>query len=220
MDADIEQSWNNQLREYFETDSWRELTKFVQEEYQSQTVYPEKENIFNAFNSTSFKNVRVVILGQDPYHSPGQAHGLSFSVESETSLPPSLRNIIKELQNDIGDHSVLSGNLKPWAQQGVLLLNSVLTVRDRSPASHAKHGWEEFTDCAIKKLSDEQEHIVFILWGAYAQKKSELIDQSKHHIITSAHPSPFSARKGFFGSRPFSQTNKYLLLKNKKQIIW
>ena len=220
MNVQIDASWKDALQDYFKTDSWKELTEFVRQRYQATTVYPHPKNLFNAFDSTALHEVKVVILGQDPYHGPGQAHGLSFSVESGMSLPPSLRNILQELRDDIGKTQITSGNLQSWADQGVLLLNSVLTVEHKSPASHAKKGWEEFSDLVIKTISKEQKHVVFILWGAYAQKKEELIDSSKHLIIKSTHPSPFSAHKGFFGSKPFSKTNEYLKLHDIEPINW
>jgi len=220
MELHLDSSWKDVLHDYFKTDSWKELQVFIEKEYENKVIYPRSEDIFNAFNSTHLNKVRVVILGQDPYHGPGQAHGLSFSIDSDKTLPPSLKNILKELHSDIGEHSITSGNLQSWADQGVLLLNSVLTVQHQSPASHSKKGWEEFTDTVIKTISTKNEHVVFILWGAYAQKKSDLIDNAKHLIITSSHPSPFSAHKGFFGSKPFSQANKYLKKYKKKLIQW
>lgn len=220
MNVDIEQSWKQVLSEYFESESWKTLTNFVRAEYSSKTVYPHPKNIFNAFNTTPFDKVRVVILGQDPYHGPGQAHGLSFSVQDGIAHPPSLRNILQEVESDIGQKPTVSGNLTPWAEQGVLLLNSVLSVEAHQAASHAGRGWEEFTDYVIKKLSDEKEHLVFILWGAYAQKKGSVIDRSKHLVLKAPHPSPLSAYRGFFGSKPFSQTNSYLESKNIQKIIW
>jgi len=220
MNFQIDSSWNEILSEYFQSQSWKELFSFIDEKYSQATVYPTRENLFNAFNSTPLNRVRVVILGQDPYHGPGQAHGLSFSVETGSKIPPSLRNILKEIDDDIGKTQVINGNLQPWADQGVLLLNSVLTVEHKSPASHAKKGWEVFTDHVIEIVSKTQDNIVFILWGAHAQKKSELIDESRHLIIKSTHPSPFSAHKGFFGSKPFSQTNDYLERHQKEIIEW
>ena len=220
MNVQIDASWKDALSDYFETDAWKELTEFVKQRYQETTVYPHPKNLFNAFNSTPLDNVKVVILGQDPYHGPGQAHGLSFSIESGHRLPPSLQNILQELLDDIGEHSIQDGNLQSWADQGVLLLNSVLTVEHKSPASHAKKGWEAFTDYVIETISQKREHVVFILWGAYAQKKEELIDTDKHLVIKSAHPSPFSAHKGFFESKPFSKANNYLEKHNIEKIAW
>jgi len=183
-------------------------------------IYPPKEQIFRALKLTPFENIKVVILGQDPYHGEGQANGLAFSVNKGIKVPPSLRNIYKELESDLNIKSPLHGDLTSWAKQGVLLLNSVLTVEKDNPGSHKNIGWEEYTDSLIKEISDKKKNIVFILWGKYAESKKSLIDEKKHFIISSPHPSPFSARKGFFGSKPFSRTNSYLKIKGKKEIDW
>ncbi len=186
----------------------------------SETVFPPRKEIFRAFSLTPLKKVKVVIIGQDPYHGEGEANGLAFSVNKGIKLPPSLRNIYKELEDDLGIKAPTHGDLSAWAKQGVLLLNSILTVRENTPGSHRKIGWEEYTDSVIQEISNSKKHIVFILWGKYAQKKKELIDSDKHLIIESPHPSPFSARKGFFGSKPFSRTNKYLRENNISEIDW
>lgn len=221
MEVRIEESWKEKLAEEFEKPYFKELTEFVRQEYQSATVYPHPKNIFRAFELTPFEKVRVVILGQDPYHGARQAIGLSFAVEEGITLPPSLRNIYKELGNDIGNGSTpQSGDLTRWAEQGVLLLNATLTVRAASAGSHQGKGWELFTDAAIQALSNEREHLVFILWGNYARAKGAHIDRTKHLVIESAHPSPFSAHNGFFGSKPFSKTNTYLREHSKNSIVW
>lgn len=220
MNVKIEPSWKEVLKEEFEKIYFQNLANFVKNEYQSHPVYPPGKQIFSAFDHTPFDEVKVVIIGQDPYHGAGQAHGLSFSVPEGIKQPPSLKNIFKELESDLGISPVLSGNLERWANQGVLLLNATLTVRASQAGSHQNRGWEEFTDAAIRKLSEEKEHLVFILWGASAQKKGSIIDTSKHHIIRSPHPSPFSAHSGFFGSKPFSKTNIYLKSVGKKEISW
>lgn len=220
MDIEIEESWKKLLSDEFDKGYFHELNQFVEEEYKTQRVYPPYQLIFNAFNSCPLEKVKVVLIGQDPYHGQDQAHGLSFSVKDGVSFPPSLRNIFKELHVDLGIIPPLSGNLERWAQQGVLLLNATLTVRSKEAGSHQKKGWEQFTDAVIKKLSESKENVVFILWGAYAQKKGEIIDSNKHFIIKSAHPSPFSAHNGFFGSKPFSQTNEFLLSKKYDSINW
>jgi uracil-DNA glycosylase len=211
MDVRIEKSWKEVLKDEFEKPYFKELTAFVKDEYETGTVYPHPKNILNAFELTPFNEVRVVILGQDPYHGAGQAHGLSFSVVEGVRNPPSLQNMYKELEGDLGKPvDTSSGDLTRWAKQGVLLLNSTLTVRAGSPGSHQGKGWEQFTDAAIKALSDKREHLVFILWGNYAKAKGAYIDRSKHLVIESPHPSPLSAHSGFFGSKPFSKTNEYL----------
>ncbi|MCK9368537.1 uracil-DNA glycosylase [Candidatus Dojkabacteria bacterium] len=220
MDVRIEESWKKRLKDEFEKEYFKQLTEFVKEEYKSKKIYPKPSQIFNAFEFCSFDDVKVVILGQDPYHGVNQANGLCFSVNDGVAIPPSLQNIYKELKNDLGITSPETGNLDRWAKQGVLLLNSTLTVVANSPASHQGKGWEEFTDSVIKKLSDEKENLVFILWGAYAKKKGEVIDRSKHFVIESAHPSPFSANYGFFKSKPFSKTNYYLKEKGITEIKW
>jgi len=219
MTRKLESSWNEKLKGELTTPYFTELSAFVEESYRTSPTYPAIDSIFNAFQLTPFHSVQVVILGQDPYHGEGQATGLSFSVPSGTRLPPSLQNIFKELKSDMGIERT-NGDLTDWAQQGVLLLNATLTVAAKSPGSHQKKGWEQFTDAVLQTLSDEHEHLVFILWGAYAQRKGALIDRSKHLVLESAHPSPFAARKGFFGSKPFSKTNAYLKKRCKKEIDW
>lgn len=220
MEVRIEESWKKRLEGEFEKPYFQELAEFVKEEYAKGTVYPRSENIFRAFELTPFDDVTVVILGQDPYHGPKQAIGLSFAVEEGITLPPSLRNIYKEIESDLGEKPQSSGDLSRWATQGVLLLNATLTVRAGNANSHQGKGWEKLTDAAIKVLSEEREHLVFILWGNYARSKAVLIDRSKHHIIESAHPSPLSAYGGFFGSRPFSKANIYLEKFGQKPIDW
>jgi uracil-DNA glycosylase len=218
----LDPSWLEVLKDEFGKDYMINLKDFLQKEKTAgQVVYPKNSDIFNAFNTTHFDNVKVVILGQDPYHGAHQAHGLSFSVQKGIAIPRSLINIYKELKTDIpGFQPPSHGNLEEWAQQGVLLLNATLTVRAGNAGSHQKRGWEEFTDQVIKTISDKKESIVFILWGAFAQSKAMLIDEKKHFIIKSAHPSPFSAERGFFGSRPFSKTNSILEKEGKKPIDW
>lgn len=222
MSISLPPSWLAVLQDEFGKPYMVKLKQFLQQEKQDgQIVYPKNADIFNAFNTTHFDDVKVVILGQDPYHGAHQAHGLSFSVQKGIAIPRSLINIYKELQNDIPGFKIPAhGNLEEWAKQGVLLLNATLTVRAGTPGSHQKKGWEEFTDEVIKTISDKKEGIVFILWGAFAQSKAILIDQQKHFIIRSAHPSPFSAERGFFGSRPFSKTNEILRKEGKKEIDW
>jgi uracil-DNA glycosylase len=221
MDVKIEKSWKKVLEPYFETDSFKQLTDFVRNEYLTKTVYPAPKNVFNAFNSTPFDKVKVVIIGQDPYHNPGQAHGLCFSVQPGVTPPPSLKNIYKELDSDLNiKKDFTNGDLTDWAKQGVLLINSVLTVRKNEAGSHANKGWEDFTNEVIKQLSDKKENLVFLLWGNYAKQKGKIIDKNKHLILEAAHPSPFSAHNGFFGCRHFSQTNQYLKKHNKKEINW
>ena len=210
MNVKISESWKTHLQPEFNKPYFSELVQFVKIEYENHTVYPPGKKIFNAFNHCSFDDVRVVIIGQDPYHGPGQANGLCFSVSDGIRKPPSLLNIFKELHADLGKPVPESGNLERWADQGVLLLNATLTVRAHKAGSHQKKGWEDFTDSVIRLVSNQKENVVFILWGAYAQKKGEVIDRSKHHIISSAHPSPFAADRGFFGSKPFSRANAYL----------
>ncbi len=206
----IHESWREVLKGEFAHPYMEELKAFLVEEKKNYTIFPKGNNIFNAFNSTPFESVKVVILGQDPYHGEGQAHGLSFSVQQGIKFPPSLQNIFKELVDDIGCEYPQSGVLSHWAHEGVLLLNTLLTVRSGEPFSHKDRGWERFTDQVIRTLSEEREHIVFILWGAPAGKKSALIDERKHLILKAPHPSPLSSYRGFFGSKPFSQTNTYL----------
>jgi uracil-DNA glycosylase len=220
MDVRIEESWKEQLKEEFEKPSFKELAAFVRAEYQAKTVYPPPSCLFQALDLVPFDKVRVVILGQDPYHGPGQAHGLCFSVPEGVPTPPSLRNIFQEIHDDLGVPIPTSGNLKPWAEQGVLLLNATLTVEAGQAGSHQKKGWEEFTDGIIKKLAEKREGLVFLLWGAYAQKKGEHIDRSKHLVLMAPHPSPLSAYNGFFGCRHFSKTNEYLISKGEKPIAW
>ncbi len=222
FDIDMEPSWRRQISDQFSEPYMVELRAFLKAELDSgQKVYPRPSEWFAAFEHTPFEKVRVVVLGQDPYHGPSQAHGLSFSVKPGVRPPPSLINIYKELESDIKEFERPEhGYLASWAAQGVLLLNSVLTVRDGSPASHQNRGWEKFTDRAIHLLAEKREPIVFVLWGAYAQKKGAFIDRSKHLVIASAHPSPLSASRGFLGSRPFSQINTYLLANGEKPIIW
>lgn len=220
MDVKIEPSWKEVLKEEFDKSYFKNLVEFVRLEYQSQKVYPPGKLIFSAFDHTPFDKVKVVLIGQDPYHGAGQAHGLSFSVPEGIAQPPSLKNIFKELNTDLGIPIAKSGNLERWADQGVLLLNATLTVRASQAGSHQKKGWEEFTDAAIRKLSEQKENLVFILWGVYAQKKGSIIDTEKHFIIKSPHPSPFSAYNGFFGSKAFSRTNAHLKSLGKEEINW
>jgi len=220
MDVKIEQSWKEQLASEFEKSYFRTLTDFVRQEYATQRIYPKGSQIFNAFEKTPFDNVKVVILGQDPYHEPGQAHGLCFSVNDGIMLPPSLQNIYKELEDDLGIPPKASGNLERWAKQGILLLNATLTVRAHQAGSHQQRGWEEFTDAVIHRVAEKKEHIVFILWGSYAQKKGEFIDSFRHSVLKSAHPSPLSSYRGFFGSKPFSKTNQYLVQTGQTPIDW
>lgn len=220
MKIELEESWRKVLHQEFEQPYFKELWDFVTEAYASRVVYPPQENIFNAFHLTPFEKVKVVILGQDPYHGPNQANGLSFSVKQGLVLPPSLRNIYKELADDVGVYNRLSGDLSPWATQGVLLLNAILTVEQKTPGAHQKKGWEQFTDRVIAALSEEREAIVFILWGSYAQKKGRHIDRTKHFVIETVHPSPLSVYRGFFGSKPFSTTNAFLKSKGQEPIDW
>lgn len=220
-DVKIEESWKNVLTEEFRKKYFHTLTDFVKGEYQHTIIYPPPKNIFHAFDLTPFDSVEVVILGQDPYHGPNQANGLCFAVKEGVNLPPSLQNIFREIESDLGKPLVhRTGDLERWAKQGVLLLNATLTVKARTPGSHQGKGWEEFTDAVIEKLSRERENLVFILWGNYAKQKGSVIDRTKHCVIESPHPSPFSAHNGFFGSRPFSKANKYLEEHNKKPIDW
>lgn len=220
MDVKIESSWKKVLEEEFTKEYFKNLTEFVRKEYAEQKVYPAPNSVFRAFDLTPFEKVKVVILGQDPYHGPRQAIGLSFAVEKGVPLPPSLRNIYKELQSDLGKPVNADGDLSRWAEQGVLLLNATLTVKAGAAGSHQGKGWEQFTDATIKALSDSREHLVFILWGNYARQKGAHIDRSKHLVIESAHPSPFSASNGFFGSKPFSKANKYLIKHSISSIEW
>lgn len=220
MNVQIEESWKMHLAPEFEKPYFVTLTDFVRNEYKSGTIYPPGKLIFNAFNLCPFDKTKVVIIGQDPYHGPGQAHGLCFSVNDGVAFPPSLVNIFKEIQNDLGTPVPSTGNLTRWAHQGVLLLNATLTVRAHQAGSHQRKGWEEFTDAAIRCLAEKKEHIVFILWGSYAQKKGAFIDRNKHLVLASAHPSPLSAYNGFFGNKHFSRTNEYLTAHGKDPIQW
>ncbi|MCU0420606.1 MAG: uracil-DNA glycosylase [Cyclobacteriaceae bacterium] len=216
----IEESWKRRLQAEFEAPYFQQLIAFVKEEYQQQVVYPPGPEIFRAFDACTFANTRVVILGQDPYHGEGQANGLCFSVRKGVKMPPSLLNIFKEIKRDVGKELPTHGDLERWARQGVLLLNATLTVRASSPGSHQNKGWEAFTDAVVDRVNREKEHCVFLLWGAYAQKKGALIDPHKHLVLSSAHPSPFSADRGFFGNRHFSQTNAYLAEHGLRPIDW
>ncbi|WP_283582567.1 uracil-DNA glycosylase [Ligilactobacillus hohenheimensis] len=216
----IHNDWQDVLAPEFEKEYYQQLHAFLKDEYQHHRVYPDMYHIFQAFEWTPFSQVKVVILGQDPYHGPHQAHGLSFSVQPGVPVPPSLQNIYKELQDDLGIAPVNHGYLKKWADQGVLLLNSVLTVRDGQAFSHQGHGWERLTDVAIHQLSERPKPVVFILWGRAAQNKMTLIDQTRNIVIKSAHPSPLSASRGFFGSRPFSKTNAALTAMGEEPIDW
>lgn len=220
MNVQMEESWKQHLAPEFEKDYFAKLTEFVRNEYQTTTIYPPGKLIFNAFNLCPFDKVKVVIIGQDPYHGPGQAHGLCFSVNDGVPFPPSLQNIFKEIQSDLGSPIPTSGNLTRWASQGVLLLNATLTVRAHQAGSHQRQGWEEFTDAAIRILAEQRENIVFILWGSYAQKKGAFIDRNKHMVLASAHPSPLSAYNGFFGNKHFSRTNEYLQAHGQTPIEW
>ncbi len=220
MDVNIEKSWKSRLSEEFEKEYFRNLVSFVKDQYQNHTIFPPGRLIFNAFNLCSFDNTKVVIIGQDPYHGPGQAHGLCFSVEDDIPLPPSLLNIFKEIRDDTATDIPASGNLERWARQGVLLLNATLTVRAHEAGSHQNKGWEQFTDAVIQKIASEKENIVFLLWGAYAQKKGSFVDRDKNLVLESVHPSPLSASRGFFGNHHFSMTNKYLEKNGKTAISW
>ena len=220
MDVKIEESWKNQLQDEFEKPYFKQLTEFVRSEYASQQIFPPAKLIFNAFEQCPFDQVKVVILGQDPYHGPGQAHGLCFSVNDGVDFPPSLRNIFKEIQADTGAPIPTTGNLERWAKQGVLLLNATLTVRAHLAGSHQKKGWELFTDAVIHLVANKSDHVVFILWGNYAISKGAFIDPQKHLILKSVHPSPLSASRGFFGNKQFSTTNKYLLEHGKESVRW
>ncbi len=217
---DIEERWYEALKDEFASPYFAEIKSFLIEEKKKHIVYPPSPLIFNAFNLTPFDNVKVVILGQDPYHNVGQAHGLAFSVPDGIQKPPSLQNIFKELNRDLGIPIPANGNLGKWAKEGVLLLNASLTVRAHEAASHAKIGWQRFTDAAIKALSDKKQNLVFILWGNYAIAKENLIDHNKHLILKTVHPSPLSASRGFFGCHHFSKTNEYLINHNIKPINW
>jgi len=220
VEVQIEKSWKEVLREEFEKPYFIQLTDFIRKEYREKEIFPPARYIFNAFDSCPFSRTKVVILGQDPYHEPHQAHGLSFSVKEGVQIPPSLVNIYKELENDLGISPSRSGDLSRWASQGVLLLNATLTVISHQAGSHQGKGWEEFTDAVIHQLAERKRHLVFILWGSYAQKKGAFINPEEHLVIKSAHPSPLSAYRGFFGSKPFSQTNRYLLENGEEGIDW
>ncbi len=220
MDVKIEPTWKEILREEFTKDYFVKLSEFVKQEYSKNTVYPPGALIFNAFNLCPFTEVKAVIIGQDPYHGPGQAHGLCFSVREGVAYPPSLLNIFKEVRSDTGCEIQASGNLTRWAGQGILLLNATLTVRAHNAGSHQKKGWEQFTDAVIALLNSRKENLVFFLWGAYAQKKGEVIDRSRHLVLESVHPSPLSASRGFFGNHHFSRCNTYLAEHGKGVIDW
>jgi len=213
-------TWQNIIHNEQEKEYYKKLEKFIDKEYETKAVYPKKANIFTAFDLTPFENLKVVIIGQDPYHQKNQAQGLAFSTPKNIKNPPSMVNILKEIHDDIGSSVCDDGDLTSWAKQGVLLLNTILTVEDSTPKAHAKKGWEIFTDTIIKIISEEKKDIVFILWGAGAIQKSKLIDQTKHHILTAPHPSPLSSYRGFFGCKHFSQTNKILNSLHKKEIKW
>ena len=219
-DVKIAASWRKRLENEFLSPYFNDLIAFVKQEYAGHVVYPPGKEIFRAFDCCDFNDVRVVIIGQDPYHGPGQANGLCFSVRPEVKMPPSLVNIFKEIKEDLGKPFPPNGDLERWAVQGVLLLNATLTVRASTPGSHQNKGWEMFTDAVIKRIAAEKENIVFMLWGAYAQRKGELIDASKHLVLKSAHPSPFSAHNGFFGNKHFSKANAYLKSKGLKEVEW
>lgn len=220
MDVRIEESWGKVLKDQFNQPYFENLTRFVKKAYRTSKVYPPAKMIFNAFDSCPFHQVKVVIVGQDPYHQPGQAHGLCFSVSEGIALPPSLQNIFKEIQNDLGKPPATSGNLGNWASQGVLLLNATLTVEANRAGSHQGRGWEQFTDAVIQRLAEERDHLVFMLWGAYAQRKGESVDANKHLVLKSPHPSPLSAHRGFFGNKHFSKANEYLLAHDCEPIEW
>ena len=216
----IGNDWDIYLKDEYDKDYFKELIKFVDQEYKDKIIYPKKSEIFNAFMHTSYENTKVVILGQDPYHGPNQAEGLSFSVKNCVKKPPSLQNIFKEMETDLGIPFPENNSLLNWANEGVLLLNTVLTVQESHPASHKDKGWEIFTDAVIKKLNEKKTPVVFILWGNFAKSKRKFITNHHHYVIESAHPSPFSAYNGFFGSKPFSKTNEFLKSKGLKEIDW
>ena len=221
MDVKIEDSWKKVLKDEFTKDYFLQIVTFIKTERAAgKIIYPPGSLLFNAFDKTPFNKVKVVLLGQDPYHNPGQAEGLSFSVPKGITKPPSLINIFKELQSDLGIAPSPDGDLEKWATQGVLLLNASLSVRKNEPGSHSKIGWIEFTDAVIKKISDEKKGVVFLLWGKFAQDKQALIDETKHHVLKAAHPSPFSADKGFFGCKHFSKTNEFLMKEGLQPIDW
>lgn len=221
MDVKIEESWKSVLKDEFTKDYFLQIVTFIKtEKAAGKIIYPPGALIFNAFEKTPFDKVKVVLLGQDPYHNPGQAHGLSFSVPDGVTKPPSLINIFKELQSDLGIQQSVNGNLEKWAMQGVLLLNASLTVRKNEPGSHSKIGWIEFTDAVIRKISEQKKGVVFLLWGRFAQDKQVLIDETRHHVLKAAHPSPFSADKGFFGCKHFSKTNEFLMQEGLEPVDW
>lgn len=221
MDVKIDASWKTQLQSEFEQPYFHELVAFVRQEYQTKKIYPPGKLMFNAFDKCPFDQTKVVILGQDPYHGRGQANGLCFSVNDGTTMPPSLINIFKEIQSDLGKPFPPTGNLERWAEQGVLLLNATLTVREASPGSHQGHGWERFTDAVIQCLNDQKQGLVFLLWGKYAQDKGRFIDATKHFVLKSKHPSPMAANSGgWFGNKHFSQANNYLRSKGLKEVNW
>lgn len=220
MDVKIAESWKVYLKNEFSKDYFKELVNFVKSEYANHTVFPKGKHIFSSFAHCGFNDLKVVIIGQDPYHGAGQANGLCFSVNDGIKMPPSLINIFKEIRDDLGKDFPETGNLERWADQGVLLLNATLTVRAQSPGSHQNKGWEQFTDAVIKTISEQKEGIVFLLWGAYAQRKGEVIDARRHKILSSAHPSPFAANRGFFGNKHFSKTNTFLQQKGLTPIDW
>ena len=220
MEVKIEQSWKQRLQTEFDKPYFEQLTQFVRTEYQTRTIYPPARLIFNAFNLCPFDKVKVVIIGQDPYHGAGQAHGLCFSVQDGVQFPPSLRNIFKEIHDDIGTPVPLSGNLTRWAEQGVLLLNATLTVRADEAGSHQRHGWETFTDAVINAVASEKQNVVYILWGSYAQQKAAMVNRSQNLVLESVHPSPLSASRGFFGNHHFSRANQYLIEHGKEPIEW
>jgi uracil-DNA glycosylase len=220
MEVKIEDSWKTRLNEEFQKEYFTRLTEYVREEYKTNTVFPPGALIFNAFNLCPFEKVKAVIIGQDPYHGPGQAHGLCFSVRDGVDFPPSLRNIFKEIESDFNLKPYPSGNLERWAKQGVLLLNATLTVRAHQAGSHQRKGWEQFTDQSINILNREKSNLVFFLWGNYAQQKGAAIDETRHLVLKSVHPSPLSASRGFFGNKHFSRCNEYLKLHDKGMIDW
>ena len=220
MGVKIASDWKEILQEEFEQPYFAELVNFVKDEYSSGSVFPAGRNIFRAFDKCPFEQLKVVIIGQDPYHGPGQANGLCFSVNDGVQFPPSLQNIFKEIANDIGTPIPQSGNLDRWAEQGVLLLNSVLTVKAHNAASHAGHGWERFTDAVVRKIAEKKQGVVYMLWGSYAQKKGQIANPRDNLILKSVHPSPLSAYRGFFGCKHFSQANTYLQSIGKEPIIW
>ncbi len=221
MAVQIDESWKEVLKEEFDKTYFQHIITFLKAEKSAgKIIFPPGPLFFNAFEKTPFSKLKVVIIGQDPYHNAGQAHGLSFSVPDKVAKPPSLQNIFKELKNDLGIDIPPNGNLEKWAEQGVLLLNASLSVRQNEPASHSNIGWLQFTDQVIKKISEQKEGIVFLLWGKFAQEKQSLIDETKHFVLKAAHPSPFSADKGFFGCKHFSKTNELLIRQNKEPIDW